>query len=153
MVKLYVKTIRDGGGIVNGAIVAGAIQGILSAEAPWRLKVNGGDIDPASPSLIQSTYRSYNLVKRKGTSSRGVVDKIEVDAIKNKFVAEIEALILEFQIPNELIINYDETGLPIIPVSDYTMAEKGSKTINIYKQGICYESLIQPFNHSVLCIR
>ena len=31
LVQEYVQAIRDGGGIVNGAILSGAIQGILAA--------------------------------------------------------------------------------------------------------------------------
>ena len=123
MVKEYIGALRKGGGIVNGAVLSGAIQGILSAEAPHKLKSNGGDINPNSYSLIQSLYRRFKLVKRRGTSSRGVVDIEEIVGIKDKFVKEIESLILEHEIPNDLIINFDETSLPIIPASDYTMEQ------------------------------
>ena len=102
----------------------------------WELSAKGGDVDPSAYSLIQSLYRRYGLVKRRGTSSRGAVDIEEVVGIKEKFVAECEEIILEKAIPKELMINYDETALPIVPTSDYTMDKKGKKTIKIYKKGI-----------------
>ena len=30
-----------------------------------------------------------------------------------------------------LLINFDETGLPVIPVPSYTLAEKGSKDVSV----------------------
>ena len=37
----------------------------------------------------------------------------------------------EHNIPPELVINLDETGLPIVPVSQWTFADKGSKQIPV----------------------
>ena len=56
--------------------------------------------------------------------------------LKHQFVADINALVIEHEIPSELIINYDETALPIIPTAHHAMAEKGAKTINISNKGI-----------------
>ena len=134
MILEYVEVLRDAGGVVNGAVLSGATQGILAAEAPHKLQDTGGNVDPNSPTLIQSLYRRFNLVRRKATSSRGAVDFEQISGIKNKFVEEIEELIVTEGIPNELILNFDETGTPIIPVGDYTMAKKGSKTVKIFKK-------------------
>ena len=131
----YIGASREGGCVVNGAIISAALHGILCAEEPSALLENGGHIDCYSRSLIQSIYRRYNLVKRKGTSGRAVIDSDKILEVKNKFVEEINALVTEHEIPSELIINYDETALPIIPTAHYTMAEKGAKTVNISNKG------------------
>ena len=35
------------------------------------------------------------------------------------------------EIPEDLIINWDQTGLKYVPVADWTFAEKGSKRVEI----------------------
>ena len=152
MVKEYIMAIRDGGGIVNCAVMSAAIQGIMMTEAPHRLKCNGGDVDPVSPSLIQLLYRRWKLVMRKDTSSRGAVDEQQVIDIKNKFVGKCEELISENGIPNELIINYDETGIPIVPADAYTMAEKGAKMVGIKGKCICGLTLIHSVIHCIISL-
>ena len=39
------------------------------------------------------------------------------------------------EIPEDLIINFDQTGIHYIPVSDWTMAEEGSKRVEIVGKG------------------
>ena len=39
------------------------------------------------------------------------------------------------EIPPELIINFDQTGLKYVPVGDWTMAKKGSKSVPIFGLG------------------
>ena len=157
MVKDYIFALRSGGSPVNGAIVAGVVHAMLSVEDPSRLHENGGDIDCYKRSLIQSLYRRYNLVKRRGTSGRAVIDVDDMNATKSKFVKECEELILAHGIPPELIVNYDETGLPICPVGEYTMEVKGAKTVQIFKKGTqSYSLIIQSFiviQVSMICIR
>lgn len=144
----YIDALREGGCVVNGAIVSAALHGIVCASEPSALIENGGHIDCYSRSLIQSTYRRYDLCKRKGTSGRAVINTEEILKVKNKFVEEINALVTEHEIPSELIINYDETGVPIIPTAHYTMAKKGSKTVNIKNKGTLSMPITQSFNHS-----
>ena len=144
----YVGALQEGGCVVNGPIISATLHGIISASEPSALIENGGHIDCCSRSLIQSTYRRYDLCKRKGTSGRAVINTEEILKVKNQFVKEINALVTEHEIPSELIINYDETGVPIIPTAHYTMAKKGAKTVNIKNKGIPSTAITQSFNHS-----
>ncbi len=36
------------------------------------------------------------------------------------------------EIPSELVINWDHTGIHYVPVSNWTMAKEGSKRIEIF---------------------
>jgi len=44
---------------------------------------------------------------------------------------EIKVVVALEQIPPELIINFNQTGLKYVPVGDWTMAKEGSKSVPI----------------------
>ena len=135
-VKECVFALSSGGSIISGAVISGAIHGILSVEDSSKLADNGGNIDVNDRSIIQRMYKRYGLVKRRGTSGRAYIDIDEMNRTKSQFVKEIEKLVIDNSIPAELIINYDETGLPICPVGDYTMDVKGATNVHIANKGI-----------------
>ena len=55
----------------------------------------------------------------------------EFTELKNQFIFDISAIIQIEEIPPQLIINWDQTGIHYIPVSNWTMALEGSKRIEI----------------------
>ena len=50
-------------------------------------------------------------------------------AVKEDYLLEIKQVITMDEIPAELIINFDQTGLSIVPSSDWTMEAKGAKWV------------------------
>ena len=55
----------------------------------------------------------------------------DFDALKSDFLFDIKVVVALEEIPPELIINFDQTGLKYVPVGDWTMAKKGSKSVPI----------------------
>ena len=55
----------------------------------------------------------------------------EFAELKNQFIFDISAIIQIEEIPPQLIINWDQTEIHYIPVSNWTMALEGSKRIEI----------------------
>ncbi len=53
------------------------------------------------------------------------------ESYKKQFLFEIQTIVEMEEIPPSLIINWDHTGLNYIPVSKWTMAEEGSKRVEI----------------------
>jgi len=51
--------------------------------------------------------------------------------VKSDFLFDIKAVVALEEIPPELIINFDQIGLKYVPVGDWTMAKKGSKSVPI----------------------
>ena len=51
--------------------------------------------------------------------------------VKSDFLFDIKVVVALEKIPPELIINFDHTGLEYAPVSDWTMAKKGSKSVPV----------------------
>lgn len=50
---------------------------------------------------------------------------------KKQFFPDIHAIVAMEEIPKELIINWDQTGMKYVPVSNWTFETKGSKNVEI----------------------
>ena len=57
------------------------------------------------------------------------VEKFE--AVKEQFILNIRAVVEMEDIPPELVFNWDQTGISIVPGSSRTMEVKGSKRVEI----------------------
>ena len=69
-------------------------------------------------------------MKRKGTKAARKVPN-DFDFIRMEFLAEVSKLVKDNEIPPELIINFDQTNVNIIPVGDYTLEKSGAKQVQI----------------------
>lgn len=71
-----------------------------------------------------------NFVKRKATTkSKLTVENFELK--KQQFLIDIKAVVEMEDIPTAMIINWDQTGINYVPVSQWTMAQKGSKRVEV----------------------
>ena len=51
--------------------------------------------------------------------------------LKSDYLLKIKNVIAMDEIPAQLVINFDQTGLNIVPTSDWTMAAEGSKRVEV----------------------
>ena len=77
-----------------------------------------------------------SLLDRMGYSKRKATKGIkhrpaDVDEISGKFGRRIGRRVRKFDIPDELIINWDQTGVDVVPASNWTMHPKGEKQVPI----------------------
>jgi len=86
-----------------------------------------------------------NFVKRKGCSTAKPMVH-DVDRIKVDFLNDILAVVKMEEIPDELILNRDHTPANIVPGSQWTMAQKGAKQIEMI--GLDDKQQIHPCNCS-----
>ena len=64
------------------------------------------------------------FVKRKDTTKAKM--SIEYfEEVKKEYLLDIKLVISMDEIPEDLVINLDQTGIHYIPVSDWAMAEEG----------------------------
>ena len=70
------------------------------------------------------------LVKRR-SSTKAKVDVKDFEELKKKFLQDINNVIQMDEIPADLIINFDQTGINYVPVSSWTMEKEGSKRVEI----------------------
>ncbi len=91
------------------------------------LVCNGGHISLTKNCLLQR----MGYVKRRA-SSKAKVTVSDFEAYKSQFVYDINTIIEMEEIPTELVINWDHTGIHYVPISSWTMAKEGSKRIEIF---------------------
>ena len=73
-----------------------------------------------------------SLLKRKATTSKS---KHTVTNFKKSFLDEVVTTVLMEEIPPELVINWDQTGMKIVPSSSWTMNRSGAKRVDMIGVG------------------
>jgi hypothetical protein len=72
------------------------------------------------------------LDTRKGKGTKVARSKPEdFEKTKMDYIERIEKCVNEHNIPDDLILNWDQTGVKLIPGGDWTMDAKGSKQVKI----------------------
>lgn len=68
--------------------------------------------------------------KRKGTKAARSKSE-DFDKTKMDYIERIEKCANDHNITDDLILNWDQTGVNLIPGGDWTMDAKGSKQVKI----------------------
>ena len=55
----------------------------------------------------------------------------DLEELKEQFLLDIEAIVDLEDIPHELILNWDQTAINYLPISNWTIARQGSKKVKI----------------------
>jgi hypothetical protein len=125
----YLRNLRAAGGIVNSRIAIAAAKGIVMSKEKTLLAQYGGGLI-LDKAWATSILRRLDMVKRKGTKGVKSLPK-DFDKIKLEFLDRINEVVQKYNIPDSLIINWDQTGSNYIPVGEWTMAPSGSKQVPI----------------------
>jgi len=64
-------------------------------------------------------------------STKAKVNPPDFERLKAQFLFDIETVIEMEEVPCELVINWDQTGIHYVPVSSWTMAKEGSNRVEI----------------------
>ena len=70
------------------------------------------------------------FVKRKA-STKAKMSITNFKEVKTQFLIDIKAVVKFEEIPFDLIINWDQTGINYVPVGSWTMEKEGSKRVEI----------------------
>ena len=60
-------------------------------------------------------------------STKPKVSVSDINSLKAKFIFVVKVIIQMEEIPSDLVINWDQTGIHYVPVSSWTMAKESSK--------------------------
>ena len=135
-VQAYVMALREVGTVVNTVIVRAAATAILRRRSPGLLastRSDGGGV-VLTKDWARYLLQRMGFVKRKATTKAKNTEE-NIDAVKSDFLFEIKVIVALEEIPPELIINFDQTGLKYVPVSVWTMDKEGSKKVPIIGLG------------------
>ena len=132
-VKSYIRAVREGGGVVTTAIMVAAATAIVRKIDRNLLAEHRGPIT-ITKDWAKSLLFRINFVKRRG-SSTAKMPVANFEAVKEQFVINVNAVIEMEDIPQQLVFNWDQTGISIVPGSSWTMAVKGLKQVEIVGMG------------------
>ena len=105
-VKHFILVVCEGGRVINAAItMATAIAIVRKAE-------NGGPITVTSNWAKSILYR-MNFVERRG-SSYAKITVANFEVVKEQFVLDVNAVVEMEDIPPDLVLNWDQTGISIV---------------------------------------
>ena len=72
-----------------------------------------------------------NFVKRKATTKKTKFSVSNFDELKSQFLMDIMASVTMEEIPSDMVLF--QTAIKYIPLSDWTMAQKGSKRVEVFR--------------------
>ena len=121
--------LRERGGVVNTAIVLACAEGIIKNKDSNLLATNGGHI-ALTRNWGKSLLRRMGFVKRR-VSTSAKVSVTDFEELKSQFLFEIKVNIEMDEIPHDLVINWDQTGIHYVPAGSWTMEKEGSKRVEI----------------------
>ncbi|XP_063400328.1 uncharacterized protein LOC134684939 [Mytilus trossulus] len=128
-VQDWIRKVRINGGVINARIVMAAAEAIVTKFAHHRLERYGGHITITN-TFATSLLRRMRIVKRKGTKAVKHLPN-DFDDIRQEYISKINNVREKHNIPDTLIINWEQTGCQLVPGGDWTMEKKGTQQISI----------------------
>ena len=124
-----IVAMRERGTPIGSSTVIGIGMGFLMRhEKP--------DKESDEPELTLSkdwavgVLRRMNFTKRRANSKSKVLPA-NFSAIKEQFLLDIRGLVVMEDISKDLVINWDQTSMKIVPSSSWTMEKRGTKRVEI----------------------
>ena len=81
-------------------------------------------------SWAKSLLKRMNFTQRRRTT-KAKVSVEDFNRLKTTLLQEVIDVVKMEEIPIDLILNWDQTGLNLVPVSSWTVAKKGSKRVEV----------------------
>ena len=129
-VQEYVKELCKYGLPINTAVVVASTQGIIMNKNPDLLSSSGAGGIKLTSDWAKSLLNRMGYVKRKACS-KAKVDVPQCEQLKNDFLLEIKTIVSMDEIPPELVLNFDQTGLNDVPISHWNMHKEGVKRVEV----------------------
>lgn len=108
--------------------MAGA-EAIMTKLCKHKLEKFGGHI-VITKHFARSLLSRMGFVKRKGTKSVKTLPS-DFEDIKSKFVEKVNSVVKKYNVPDTLVLNWDQTGCQMVPGGEWTMDLKGSNQVSI----------------------
>ena len=71
------------------------------------------------------------FVKRKVTTAKSKHSVENFKQLKKSFLRDVVTTVEMEEIPPELVLNWDQTGIKIVPSNTWTMDQQGSKRVEV----------------------
>lgn len=127
-VRAYLTALRSNGA-VNTAIAIGCAEGIVKNKDSRLLASNGGHI-ALSKHWGKHLLARMGFVKRRA-STKAKIEIKNFEEVKAQFLLDIKVVCEMEEIPFDMVINWDQTGIHYVPVGSWMMEKEGAKRVEI----------------------
>lgn len=134
-VQAHIKALRKAGTPVSIQVVLAAAEGIVMAKDRTLLRSNGGTIELKHSWGVSLLSRMGYVKSRGSTSAKSKLSDQAIKHLKHSYLAQIKGVVEVHKIPQELIINWDQTGIQLALTSNWTMEECGAERVEIADLG------------------
>ena len=124
-----VKKIREPGAVIDYSIIIAIVTGIMAKDRTL-FKENGGTIE-LGKNWCELISKWLDYIKRKATTTKPIIAPGLILEISLTFSNEIKKIVQAHEIPSKMIINFNQTLLPFLLISNYTLAEKGTSRVSV----------------------
>ena len=115
--------------VINSNIVIGVARALLLKSNKSLLSDFGGPIN-LEKEWARQLLKRMGFSKRRATSTSKVTPS-NLDELRKNYLINIYSVVKMEEIPDSLVINWDQTGMKIVPTSAWTMERKGTKRVEI----------------------
>ena len=113
-----------GSAVNTTVVIASAEEILLSIDANILKRVK------LTKDWAKSLLFRMGMVKRR-VSSKAKVDVEKFEALKQGILLDIKLIVSLEEIPPDLIINWDQTGINYVPVGSWTMEKEGAQRVKL----------------------
>ena len=129
-VQLYLQKVREAGGTVTARIAVAAARGLLLKYDKTKLNEFGGPVCLNKP-WAYALLQRMKFVKRKATTAKSKYTISDFEQVKKSFLNDVASTVAMEEIPPELVLNWDQTGIKIVPCSPWTMNRQGARRVEM----------------------
>ena len=115
---------------MSARVVQAAARGIVLKSNPSLLSENGSPVE-LSKEWAHKLLRRMGFVNWKATTSKSHMSVCDFEDTKKEFLQEIVDIAMIEEVPPELILNWDQTGINVVPSSGWTMEQRGATWIEV----------------------
>ena len=128
-VKHYLRVVHEEGGVTTMAITMASATAIVRRADRNLLSENGGPTSITVNWAKSLLYQMGFVKRRESTAMKMSVSNF--GSVKEQFLLDVQTAMEMKDIPLELVFNWDQTGISIVPGSTRTMEVRGSKKVEI----------------------
>ena len=128
-VREYIKELRKFGVVINAHVVIAVGMGLVINKDSNLLVENGGHISLEKYWARYLLSRMGFVKRRVNTKSKVLVERF--DELNELYVLEFNNAVEMDEVPEQLVINWDQTGINYVPVSSWTMEQAGTKRVEL----------------------
>lgn len=115
---------------MSARIAMAAARGIL-LKCDWTMLLDYGRHVNINRYWAHSLLKRMKFVQRKATTAKSKETTADFAELKKSFPEDVVSTVTMEEIPAELILNWDQIGIKMVPCSTWTMAQHGAKRVEM----------------------